>query len=87
MKTNSKVKHGDVKIYFQGGSGSGKSLLADLIRGALRERGLEFEPCCEDVAQCDQILDMRDQNWDDVLIVHDVPRTLVRGLGRERKAA
>jgi predicted ATPase with chaperone activity len=64
----------DVKMVFEGPTGSGKSLLLHRIRDLLSELGLE-------VRQTDE----------HELIVHNVARTLVRGVLAEqpplRKAA
>jgi hypothetical protein len=65
-------KHGDVKIYFQGSTGAGKSLLRRAITDTLRSRGLDVEQTYVSIPQDKQIVDLTRQNADDVLLVRDV---------------
>jgi adenylylsulfate kinase-like enzyme len=76
-------KRKEVKIWFQGVSGSGKSLLQDLIVEALKARGIKVR--CYDrrldgkVAMREQVVDLTNQNIHDVLtieidITHDLEK-------------
>ncbi len=62
-----------VKIWFQGETGSGKTLLADLIREALEARGLVVRGYRfgghDYVPPNKRMVDLTDQNIDDVLTV------------------
>lgn len=63
----------EVKIWFQGSTGSGKTLLAELIQETLRSRGLTVREYVfggtDYVRMEDQIVDLTNQNIHDVLTV------------------
>jgi hypothetical protein len=64
-------RRNEVKIWFQGETGSGKTLIAQIVHEALRAKGLKLR--CEEwrmgYAMEDQIVDLTHQNIDDVLTV------------------
>jgi thymidylate kinase len=64
-------KPNEVKIWFQGSTGSGKTLLADLIRAVLKARGLTVRDYQwgSGVPMENQIVDLTQQNITDVLTV------------------
>jgi thymidylate kinase len=62
---------GEVKIWFQGPTGSGKSMLAKLITHELEKRGVKVRnrDWLSGVPMENQIVDLTHQNIDDVLTV------------------
>jgi thymidylate kinase len=66
-------KINEVKIWFQGSTGAGKTLLADLVREVLKAKGLTVrryvfgEP--DYVAPRERYVDLTDQSIDDVITV------------------
>jgi hypothetical protein len=62
----------EVKIWFQGATGSGKSLLSGLIRKVLEERGVKVRGYVFGSSRArveDKIVDLRRQDISDVLTV------------------
>lgn len=67
-------KVNEVKIYFQGVTGSGKTLLSELIGGLLEEAGLKVQPYVfggeySNVRMEDQFVDLTRQYVTDVLTI------------------
>jgi thymidylate kinase len=71
VKMLPRPKPNEVKIWFQGSTGSGKTLLADLIRAVLKARGLRVRDYQwgSGVLMENQIVDLTQQNITDVLTV------------------
>jgi Leucine rich repeat len=70
-------RHGDIKIYFQGRAGSGKSLIQRIVVEALAARGLQVHEVDDHVARHLQIVDLTSQNLDDTLLISNPVDTLI----------
>jgi predicted ATPase len=70
-KTLPRPKPNEVRVWFQGSTGSGKTMLHDLIFKVLKERGVKVRRRAFNgefaVRMEDQIVDLTHQNIDDVL--------------------
>jgi hypothetical protein len=73
VKTLQQPKHNEVKIWFQGSTGSGKTLLSNLIKRMLKERGVKVRPYIsgsgEWVGPDNQWVDLTRQGIEDVLTI------------------
>ena len=60
---------GQVKIWLQGSTGSGKTMLFDFIRDAIEKAGGKTARGWDRVPMQNQIVDLTSQNIDDQLVV------------------
>jgi hypothetical protein len=79
----------EVKIWFQGATGSGKTLLAELFMEALKAKGLKVRNDWRGmgVRMEDQWVDLTHQNVDDVLTIELKGWTELEKLLRKREVA